>query len=115
VERNGASQRQVVWAMGEIDLATAPQLRDRLLDAFLDGHGDVVVEMSRVTFLDSTGVGVLANVGTRLRADDRRLILQRPSDKVRRVLEICSLPQLLQIEEAENHDEAGRHARPADR
>jgi anti-sigma B factor antagonist len=51
------------WAVlavrGEIDVATAPQLREELLELVSAGRKQIVVDLSGVDFLDSTGLGVL--------------------------------------------------------
>src|SRR4051812_18662773 len=56
----------VVVPVGEIDAGTAPLLRSSLLDQFASGASDVVVDLSLVDFLDSTGLGVL--LGAKRRA-----------------------------------------------
>jgi anti-sigma B factor antagonist len=61
------SERGVVIAAvtGEIDISTVPQLRERLFE-LADNGGTLVVDLNRVTFIDSAGLGVL--VGTARRA-----------------------------------------------
>ena len=54
--RDGAS---VVSLRGEIDVYTAPRLRQTLIDLVEGGATNIVVDMERVDFLDSTGLGVL--------------------------------------------------------
>jgi hypothetical protein len=55
--------RTIVEVGGEIDVYTAPRLREQLVDLVADGKYHLVVDMERVDFLDSTGLGVL--VGAR--------------------------------------------------
>jgi anti-anti-sigma factor len=62
------SERGVVIAAitGEIDISTVPQLRERLFE-LADNGGTLIVDLNRVTFIDSAGLGAL--VGTARRAD----------------------------------------------
>ena len=55
--------RTVIAVAGEIDVYTAPNLRERLNELVAAGHYDLIVDMEKVEFLDSTGLGVL--VGSR--------------------------------------------------
>jgi anti-anti-sigma factor len=74
---------------GELDMATAPELLESLQDAVETG-GPIVLDFSGVTFMDSTGLRAVLQA---VRALDGEgvLVLERPSDRVRRVLDI-SLP-----------------------
>ena len=53
---------------GEVDVYTAPRLRERLVELVEGGARKVIVDLSRVEFLDSTGLGVLVGALKRLRA-----------------------------------------------
>ena len=44
---------------GEIDMATGPELRQRIVQYVLDGHTNIVLDLTNVDFVDSTGLGVL--------------------------------------------------------
>jgi anti-sigma B factor antagonist len=53
----------IVALAGEVDVYTAPALRERLIEASETGCGTVVVDMTGVDFIDSSGLGVLVNDG----------------------------------------------------
>jgi anti-anti-sigma factor len=84
---------------GELDLASAPEIRRSVADAISTGDGDVVVDLSKVTFMGATGLNVLVSARNRLGAADRRLIVRCPSASVRRILAICQMDQIVEIEE----------------
>jgi anti-sigma B factor antagonist len=85
-----AGRAAVIAAEGDLDLASAPALKRRLLE-FLRGTDDgVVVDLTKVTFIDSTAVGVL--VGTqRGLPRGRRLALACANSDVLRIFEITGL------------------------
>jgi anti-sigma B factor antagonist len=95
VARRGAST--VVAARGEVDVATAPALRDGLDEALDGGPGPVVVDLTGVTFIDSTGLGVL--IGARRRCDEvgreLRVVVSEP--RILKVFEITGLTELFTI------------------
>lgn len=72
------------------------QTLDRVLEEE-DGH--VVVDLSRIDMIDSTGIGELVGYLGRFRGRDRELILVNPSDRIRRLLEIAHLVELFPIYE----------------
>jgi len=89
--------RAVVHVSGEIDLATCPQLRDVLTALVHRGVYQIVVDLQQVTFMDSSGIGVLISVYRRIREHGGSLRLFAPSAKVWRVLELTRVTTLLPI------------------
>src|SRR6266536_1535079 len=86
--------RAVVHISGEVDLATCPQLRDVLAELVDDGVHHLIVDLEQVSFLDSSGIGVLGVLG-RIREHGGSLRLTAPSPHVRRVLELTGITTLL--------------------
>ena len=87
----------VVAPTGEIDAVTAPQLGRRLIGLAEEGKTDVVVDLSRVTFMDSTGIGVLLNALRHITSRRGRLVLVCPTERVMRPFEVTGLVSRLQI------------------
>jgi anti-sigma B factor antagonist len=101
----------VVDVDGEIDVFTCGILRDGLLALVDEGHRSLVVNLGRVDFIDSTGLGVLVGVWRRLRPVDGVLALAAPTGQVRRVLGTTGLTKPLSI--YQSTAEAVRACRPA--
>lgn len=93
-ERHGAT---AVAVEGEVDIATAPQLRQMLADLGDRGQKRVIIDLSRTDFLDSTGLGVLVAALTRYRKNDGDLILVCPKRPIRQVFEITRLDSVFTI------------------
>jgi anti-anti-sigma factor len=96
VER--AREAAVVSAHGELDAFTAPALADALADAAAGGDDRVVIDLSRVAFMDSTALGLVVRAVNEIgdRGGDVRLVL--PRESARRIFEITTLDRALPIE-----------------
>lgn len=97
ITRADHGHRTVVHLGGEIDVYTAPLVREKLDEQIHAGRIDLVVDLSDVTFLDSTGLGVL--VGrlklTRTRGGSLRLV--GTADRVLKVFSITGLDKVFEI------------------
>jgi anti-sigma B factor antagonist len=80
----------VVSLAGELDLYNAEQVRSGLLDAVTDGPELLVVDLAKVTFIDSTALGVLIEARSRM-ADRGSFRLAAPGLETRRALEVSGL------------------------
>ncbi|MCO8127988.1 STAS domain-containing protein [Acidimicrobiia bacterium EGI L10123] len=87
----------VVAASGEIDVATAPALRDRLTDLVEAGSTRLVVDLEDVDFIDSTGLGVLVGGVRRARAEDGDLRLVCTNTRILKVFEATGLHEVFTI------------------
>ena len=87
----------VVAASGEIDVATAPALRDRLTDLVEAGSTRLVVDLEDVAFIDSTGLGVLVGGVRRARAQDGDLRLVCTNTRILKVFEATGLDEVFTI------------------
>ena len=88
-EREG--EHAVVKISGDLDIYSSSELRDALLDLVDAAAGTVVVDLSDVEFIDSTGLGVLVLAQKRLRQQGGEVILRSPSHKTRTILELTGL------------------------
>lgn len=100
-----------VAVSGEVDMASAPRLQAALGAAVADGAGVFVVDLSEVTFLDSSAINVLLRTRALLGRDERELVLILPPGPVRRVLSIVRLLDV--VATFPTRDAAARHLVPA--
>lgn len=101
LETRDVGGRTVVVVGGEIDVYTAPKLRDTISDLVASGHYHLVVDMRGVEFLDSTGLGVLVGGLKKVRAHDGSLELVCHQDRLLKIFRITGLAKVFVI-----HDDA---------
>ena len=87
----------MLTVQGDIDLFTAPQLRQSVHDLLARGCRRIVVDLRRVAFLDSTGLGVLVGALKRARDEDGDLVLVGAQRPVRRVLSVTGLDKIFTL------------------
>jgi len=87
----------VVHVAGEIDVYTAPALRERLDQEIERGQHDLVVDLSDVTFMDSTGLGVLVGRLKLIRVHEGAMRLVCAHDRVLKVFTITGLDKVFEI------------------
>mgnify|MGYP005838826089 CR=1 FL=1 len=90
-------ERGLVSVRGEVDIYTAPRFKESLLELLDSGVSRVVVDLSEVTFIDSTALGVLIGGVRRLHDRDGRLSLVVASRPVERVLTVTGLDRVFAI------------------
>ena len=87
--------RVVVVAIGEVDVFTAPALDAELTRLTHDGRTSIVVDLSRVDFLDSTGLSVLVKALKRVRESEGSLDVVVTVERVAKVFRLTGLDQLI--------------------
>ena len=90
---------EVIDVQGEIDMYTAPRLRELLIDLVSQGSYQLVVNLDKVGFLDSTGLGVLVGGLKRVRAHDGSLDLVCTQQRILKIFKITGLTQVFGIYE----------------
>jgi anti-sigma B factor antagonist len=96
LESRSSGDATVVVVRGEIDMATAPQLRNTLNELVDGGASRLVLDCRGLDFLDSSGIGVLIAVRKRL-GDDGAMTLEAPKPHVRKVLELTGVIDHVEI------------------
>jgi anti-sigma B factor antagonist len=87
----------VVDVKGEIDLHTAPKLRERMTELVEQGQRRVILNMEALDFMDSTGLGVLIGSLKRLKENEGTLALVAPQHPIQRVLSVTGLTKVFPI------------------
>src|SRR6266481_1442854 len=88
---------EVIDVQGEIDIYTAPRLRELLIDLVSKGSYQLVVNLDKVGFLDSTGLGVLVGGLKRVRAHDGSLDLVCTQERILKIFRITGLTKVFGI------------------
>lgn len=94
---SGPSGVPVLRVGGEIDVASAPEFHAAVSDLIGQGAKVVIVDMSDVSFIDSTGLGVLVSAEIEMREEgiDLRLVVTRP--QITRLLELTGLDEVFTV------------------
>jgi anti-sigma B factor antagonist len=87
----------VIEVGGEIDVYTAPKLRERLVGLVEAGSYQLIVDMENVEFLDSTGLGVLVGGLKRVRAHEGWIELVCTQSRILRIFRITGLNRVFSI------------------
>lgn len=87
----------VLEVAGEVDVYTAPTLRDRITDLLDGGQRRLVVNLTTVEFIDSTGLGVLVGALNRAKELGGSLDLVCPQERVLKLLRITGLDDVFSV------------------
>lgn len=87
----------VITVSGEIDVYTAPKLREKLISLVEEGSYQLIADMEGVEFLDSTGLGVLVGGLKRVRAHDGWIDLVCTQSRILRIFKITGLNKVFSI------------------
>lgn len=87
----------VVEITGEIDVYTAPKLRDHLSELVGHGQSSIVIDLDQVDFLDSTGLGVLVGGLKKVRAVDGSLSIVCTQERLLKIFRITQLSKVFNI------------------
>ncbi len=92
----------IISLQGEVDVYTAPQLKQQMIVLLEQGAREIIVDLTNVDYLDSTALGVLIGGLKRLREVDGNLALICPNARIRRVFEITGLDKIFDIYNSED-------------
>ena len=87
---------------GEVDVYTAPLLRQEIMDQVEAGVSHLLVNLEKVEYLDSTGLGILIGGVKRLKEQSGSLKLVGPSARITRIFEITGLNKIFDVYASES-------------
>ena len=87
----------VIELGGEVDLYTAPEFKERMVELIESGKKQIVVDLSKATFIDSTTLGVLVGGVKRLRPTGGSLALVCTDENITKIFEITGLDRVFPI------------------
>ena len=102
----------VIAVGGEIDVYTAPRLREKLISLVESGSHRLIVDMGEVEFLDSTGLGVLVGGLKRVRAHDGWIDLVCTQGRILRIFRITGLNKVFDIYDTVSDAQSARSGLP---
>lgn len=88
----------VVHVRGDVDVASAPSMRQAIDHLIVSGHRRLVLDLTEVSFIDSTGLGVVVGRLKGLRREGGSLVVAASHERVLRVLTITGLDTVLVVE-----------------
>ena len=91
------AETHVIELGGEVDLYTAPEFKERMVQVIEDGKKHVIVDLSKATFIDSTTLGVLVGGVKRLRPSGGSLALVCTDQNITKIFEITGLDRVFPI------------------
>jgi anti-sigma B factor antagonist len=92
-----AAGTYLVALSGEMDIATSPELMSRLSTVRGPAPFHVLVDLSALSFIDSTGIKALVSSATQLESHGGTLVVVAPTQNIRRVFDIVHLSEVLSI------------------
>ena len=108
------AETHVIELGGEVDLYTAPEFKERLVQVIEDGKKQLVIDLSKATFIDSTTLGVLVGGVKRLRPVGGSLSLVCTDQNITKIFEITGLDRVFPIHKSRDEALAERGSAPAE-
>jgi anti-sigma B factor antagonist len=97
VERSRVDGYELLAVGGELDIATAPRMLSALNEAFADLERPLVVDLSSVVFMDSTGLALLINAYRRVKRRGQGFAIVCPGGPISRVFEVADMVDSLHV------------------
>jgi anti-sigma B factor antagonist len=80
---------------GEVDISNAQEMKTKLEASYREHEADLMIDVSDLNYIDSTGLGVIIGIYGQIRGADHRIVLINPRENVKKLLRITSLDKVL--------------------
>lgn len=100
---------EIIEVGGEVDVYTAPKLREAIVTAIEAGHTRLIIDVEKVDFLDSTGLGVLVGALKRVRADGGSLDIVCTHERILKIFGITGLDKVFGLHASIDEARAATH------
>ncbi|WP_459129472.1 STAS domain-containing protein [Guggenheimella bovis] len=91
--------RWEVKVIGEVDIDTAAELKQKLIDIIEDKNRTVIINAEELDYIDSTGLGMLIGIVKRLRVENNDLIIAGAKPSIVKLLKITGLDKVFLVKE----------------
>lgn len=92
---NDEGNQWEIKAIGDVDIFTAPKLRDCLDAALHEKKANIVLYLDELNYIDSTGLGVIIGTMGKMKEDENQITLINPKENIKKLLSITSLDRIL--------------------
>ncbi|MDD4564439.1 MAG: STAS domain-containing protein [Eubacteriales bacterium] len=92
---NDEGNQWEIKAIGDVDISTAPKLRDCLDAALQDKKANIVLHLEELNYIDSTGLGVIIGTMGKMKEYENQIMLVNPKENIKKLLNITSLDRIL--------------------
>ncbi|HEY8420845.1 MAG TPA: STAS domain-containing protein [Thermoclostridium sp.] len=100
VDNHGENGKVRIILSGEIDISTAPEFKTRLYELIGDGTKDIELICDRLSYIDSTGLGILVGALKRVKNHENNVYIYRLRDNIKKLFRITGLDKVFILEEA---------------
>ncbi|MGI6732261.1 MAG: STAS domain-containing protein [Anaerovoracaceae bacterium] len=92
---NEENKKWDLKAVGEVDISTAPQLREALDSVYQEKQADINLYLDELSYIDSTGLGVIIGAYGRMQKNKNKITILNPKQNIRKLLSITNLDRIL--------------------
>lgn len=89
----------MVYLVGELDIYTAPNFKETLIEALDEKIGDIIINGEKLSYIDSTGLGVLISALKKAKENNKNIIIKKIKPNIKKLFDLTSLDKVFLIEE----------------
>lgn len=101
IETKEVNSIPIIKLEGEIDVYTAPRVKSRMIDLVDQGKYDIIIDLQKIDFLDSSGLGVLVGGLKRVKPHEGSIVLVINEERIMKIFKITGLNKVFPIYESE--------------